>query len=77
MKAENRRVFQKQCFYEEGESIGYMLALLARTKSIVIPSITGRVTSYTPEILDTFKEYYEGLHSSQQEDVEGEMWEFF
>lgn len=77
MKAEYKRLFQKQCFYGEGESIGHMLALLVRAKSIVIPAITGRVTSYTPEIVESFKQYYEGLYSSQQKDVEGEMWEFF
>lgn len=53
-----------------------MLAQLVRANSptSVVPTIAtedGKVTLYTPEILDKFKAYYEDLYSSRQNG----MWE--
>lgn len=66
-KAENKHIFQKQVAFGEGKSVGRMLAHLVRTNSpsMLVPIITtreGRQTTYTPEIVDRFRDYYEELY---------------
>lgn len=46
----------------------------------MVPTINigeGRVSSYTPEIVDMFKEYYEHLYSSQPQEIGKEVDAFF
>lgn len=79
---QNKQIFQKQIAFSEGESVGWMLAQLVRTNSpsSVVPVITtseGRTFSHTPKIVDRFREYYEDLYSSRQEEMGEEMDNFF
>lgn len=59
-----------------------MLAQLVRTNSpsSVVPMITiseGRTSSHTPEIVERFRDYYEDLYSSRQEEMGEEIDNFF
>lgn len=61
-KAENKQLFQKPSTFGEGESVRQIFALLVRTNSSpsVVPMIIireGRISSYTSEIVDKFKEF--------------------
>lgn len=81
-KEEKKKMFQKQSLFGEGELVGRTLALIARANgpSSTISAIwdrEGRIIRATPGIVEIFKNYYEGLYSTPQINVEGEMWEFF
>lgn len=69
-KSENKRMFQKQIAYGEGEKVGRMLAYIVRASASpsAIPAIRtmgGEISSVTEEISNTFKEYYEDLYKSR------------
>lgn len=81
-KAKNKQLFQRQKTFGEVISAGRMLAHLVKTNSpsSMVPTISigeGRVSSYTPEIVDEFKEHYEHLYSFQQQEMEEEVDAFF
>lgn len=63
-KAENKRMFMKQRWYEEGERIGHMLALLAKNQNAELHTITsiklgtGGVTMCPGKRIEVFKKYY-------------------
>lgn len=75
-------MFQREHYYVEGESAGYLLARLARVNTttnviFAIRTDRGRITSHVPEIVDISKKYYEKLYSAQGGEGEAEMLEFF
>lgn len=81
-KVENKRLFQKQLAFGEGESVGRMLAYLVRTNSSpstipAIRTVKGEISSHTSEIRDTFRNYYETLYKSQVRVGEEDMDMFF
>lgn len=52
-------MFQRQRYYVEGESAGHLLSRLAKanTTTTVISTVRtheGRITSYSPEIVDIY-----------------------
>lgn len=74
--------FLRQAQYEEGESTGHMLALLARSQSSPVSTIlstgtlAGGVTMCPVEILNVFKNYYSDLYRSKVGEVDREIKDF-
>ena len=66
-KSENKKLFQKQVAFGEGENVGRMLAHLVRTNSspstiTAIKKPSGEISTRVSEITDTFREYYDKLY---------------
>lgn len=81
-KSENKRLFQKQTAYGDGEKVRKMLAHLVRTNSSpsmvpAIRTVRGEISSQVEEITDTFREYYEGLYKSRGAEGGEELDSFF
>lgn len=77
-KAENKRLFQKQSFFGEGERVGRYLALIARANApvsviLAICNEDGEIRRGTPEIIEVFKNYYQNLYSSTPKSNAEEM----
>lgn len=69
-KAENKRFFLQQRFFEEGENTGHMLAMMAKSKkgSSHIETITSPsedLVSSHAGILSTFRYFYADVYSSK------------
>lgn len=72
---ENKRLFQRQRHFGEGEKVGRMLALLADTNSpsstiAAIRTSSGTATSDPLMVKKVFFEYYSNLYKSQQQQLE-------
>lgn len=81
-KVENKRLFQRQIIYGEGEKVGKMLASIVKNNSppsmvSVIRTKRGEISSQRDIIIDTFKEYYTDLYKSRGIREGEEMDSFF
>lgn len=79
--AENRRLFQRQRCFEEGERVGRMLALLASTNSpsstiSMIRTPSGEISSDPVMIKETFFDFYRVLCKSKWDIERGELDKF-
>lgn len=69
-KAEKKRYFLQQNYFEEGENTGHLLAMVTKgqqesTSITEIRKINGEVSPSTTVILDTFQQFYADLYTSK------------